>query len=54
VADYSEAFIGIDVAKHRNAVAVADAGRDGEIRFLGEFDGAGEHAASAGEDGLKV
>jgi len=27
VADYREAFIGIDVAKLRNAVAVADAGR---------------------------
>lgn len=42
MADYREAFIGIDVAKHRNAVAVADAGRDGEIRFLGEFDAAPE------------
>ena len=27
MADYREAFIGIDVAKLRNAVAVADAGR---------------------------
>ena len=27
-----EAFIGIDAAKARNAVAVADEGRDGEIR----------------------
>lgn len=40
--DYREAFIGIDVAKHRNAVAVAEAGRDGEIRYLGEFDAAPE------------
>jgi hypothetical protein len=28
VADYREAFVGIDVAKLRNAVAIAEAGRD--------------------------
>ena len=33
-----EVFVGIDVAKLRNAVAIADAGRSGEIRYLGEFD----------------
>ena len=33
-----EAFVGIDVAKLRNAVAIADAGRDGEVRFYGEVD----------------
>lgn len=36
--NYSEAFIGIDTAKLRNAVAVAEAGRTGEIRYLGEVD----------------
>jgi transposase len=30
-----EVFVGIDVAKGRNAVAIADAGRDGEIRYMG-------------------
>ena len=35
---HSEAFIGIDTSKLRNAVAVADAGRKGEVRYLGEFD----------------
>lgn len=35
---HSEAFIGIDTAKVRNAVAVAEAGRKGEVRFLGEID----------------
>ena len=40
---HSEAFIGIDTAKLRNAVAVAEAGRKGEVRFLGEID-AGEAA----------
>ena len=38
MAEDKEAFIGIDVAKLRNAVAVADAGRDGEVRFYGEVD----------------
>jgi transposase len=33
-----EVCVGIDVAKLRNAVAIADTGRDGEIRYLGEFD----------------
>ena len=36
--DYSEAFIGIDTSKLRNAVAIADAGRGGEVRFLGEIE----------------
>src|SRR5437660_837875 len=36
MAETTEAFVGIDVAKLRNAVAVADAGRDGEVRFYGE------------------
>ena len=34
----AEAFIGIDAAKARNAVAIAEESRDGEIRYLGEFD----------------
>jgi transposase len=36
--DYSEAFIGFDTSKLRNAVAIADAGRGGEVRFLGEIE----------------
>jgi hypothetical protein len=38
----TEAFIGIDAAKLRNAVAVAEEGRDGEIRYLGEVDSSPE------------
>jgi transposase len=38
MAEYSEAFVGIDTSKLRNAVAIADAGRTGEVRFLGEID----------------
>jgi transposase len=38
VADYREAFVGIDVAKLKNAIAIADAGRGREVRFFGEVD----------------
>ena len=34
---HSEAFIGIDTSKLRNAVAIAEGARGGEVRFLGEF-----------------
>ena len=33
----SEAFVGIDTSKLRNAVAIAEGGRGGEVRYLGEF-----------------
>jgi transposase len=33
-----EAYVGIGAAKSRNAVAIAEEGRDGEVRYLGEFD----------------
>ena len=38
MADYREAFVGIDVAKLKNALAIADVGREGEVRFFGEVD----------------
>jgi len=34
----SEAFVGLDTSKLRNAVAIAESGRDGEVRFFGEID----------------
>ena len=34
----SEVFVGLDVAKARHAVAVAEDGRLGEVRYLGEID----------------
>jgi len=37
VGHHSEAFVGIDTSKLRNAVAVAEGGRGGEVRYLGEF-----------------
>src|ERR1700716_3455165 len=39
--DHSEAFVAFDTSKLRNAVAIADAGRTGEIRFLGEIENTG-------------
>jgi hypothetical protein len=40
--ELKEAYIGIDVAKLRNAVAIADAGREGEIPYIGEVDASSE------------
>jgi hypothetical protein len=37
---YTEAFVRIDTAKNKHALAIADPGRDGEIRYLGEIDSA--------------
>lgn len=36
--DYSVGYVGIDTAKLRNAVAIAEDGRAGEVRFLGEIE----------------
>ena len=33
---YSEAFVAFDVAKKEHAVAIAEGGRAGEVRFLGD------------------
>ena len=35
-----EVFVGIDTAKVMNAAELAEAGRQGEVRYLGEFDNA--------------
>ena len=40
--ELAEVFVGIDVAKARNAIAVADGERGGEVRFLGEVDASPE------------
>ncbi len=39
----STIFVGLDVSKSRHAVAVAEGGRDGEVRYLG---GIGSNDAS--------
>jgi hypothetical protein len=33
---HNGAFVGIDTSKLRNAIAVAEEGRGGDVRFLGE------------------
>jgi transposase len=35
---YSEAFVGFDSAKRKHAMAIADSGREGEVRYVGEID----------------
>jgi transposase len=38
VGNHSEAFVAFDTSKLRNAVAIAEVGRAGEVRFLGEIE----------------
>src|SRR5262245_47265506 len=37
VRHHSEAFVGIDTSKSSNAIAIAEGGRGGEVRYLGAF-----------------
>jgi hypothetical protein len=37
VEKHTEVFVGLDVAKTRHAVAVAEEGRQGEVRYIGEI-----------------
>ena len=48
MSDHSEAYVAFDTSKLRNAVAIADAGRAGEIRFLGEIENTAEVAGQRG------
>jgi transposase len=43
--DCSEAFVAFDTSKLRNAVAIAESGRAGEVRFFGEIDNTGPATA---------
>jgi transposase len=38
VSKHSDVFVGLDVAKAPHAVALAEAGRQGEVGYLGEID----------------
>ena len=38
MSNHSEAFVAFDTSKLRNAVAIAEGGRGGEVRFLGEIE----------------
>jgi transposase len=35
---YSEAFVAFEVAMKKHAVAIAEGGREGEVRFLGDVE----------------
>ncbi len=43
--DHISAFVAFDTSKLRNAVAIAEAGRLGEVRFFGEIDNTAEATA---------
>jgi transposase len=43
--NHSEAFVAFDTSKLRNAVAIADAGRSGAVRFVGEIENSGTATA---------
>ena len=43
--NHSEAFVAFDTSKSRNAVAIADGGRAGEVRFVGEIENTGPATA---------
>jgi transposase len=45
MSSHSEVFVAFDTSKLRNAVAIADGGRSGEVRFLGEIDNTGAATA---------
>lgn len=36
---HTDVFVGIDVARSRNAIATSDYERSGEVRYFGEVDG---------------
>jgi transposase len=40
VQENNEAFVGLDTSTQKISVAVADAGRNGEVRFFGDIDSA--------------
>ncbi len=43
---HSEVFVAFDVAKKKHAVAIAESGRTGEVRFLGDVENAAKAARS--------
>ena len=45
MSDHSEAFVAFDTSKLRHAVAIAAAGRAGEVRFFGEIENSGAATA---------
>ena len=52
MSDHNEAYVAFDTSKLRNAVAIAEAGRSGEVRFLGEIDNTPAATVSLRDGGL--
>jgi transposase len=52
--EYSEAFVAFDVAKKKHAVAIAEGGRGGEVRFVGEVEESCDDRADDQEAGKEV
>ena len=55
--EYSEAFVASDVAKRKHALAIAESGRTGEVRLLGEIENSAaaiEHIRDLGHDCMVV
>jgi hypothetical protein len=42
VAEIGAVFVGIDAAKLKHAVAIAEPGRNGEVRYIGEIEASAE------------
>jgi transposase len=42
MAEVSAVFVGIDAAKLKHAVAIAEPGRNGEVRYFGEVEASPE------------
>ena len=45
MSEHSVAYVALDTSKLHNAVAIAECGRDGEVRYLGEIDNTAEATA---------
>jgi transposase len=50
MAKYKLAFVAFDSAKAKHAVAVAEDGRDGEVRYFGEIENSSDAVSLPGGD----
>ena len=49
---YSEVFVAFDVAKKKHAVAIAEGGRTGEVRFMGDVENNPRRSSGRSKDWL--
>ncbi|UVK50478.1 hypothetical protein DBIPINDM_003644 [Mesorhizobium sp. AR02] len=38
MAEDNDFYVGVDVSKAKHAIAIAEGGREGEVRYFGEFE----------------